>query len=305
MSRAFKIFSTTLLVVFATIGCTKHIDGSQGAVAVQTEGVQNRQNSIDYRVRGTCVIRSAKVVRLKAQIGGAVKTVEVEQGSRVSKNQILATIDIEDLKVQKARTEIELEKLVKKADLLRFQIVKAEKEFSVVYDMAGTVNSYLPQYGKEKAALVERRNDLEQNELSQGLSRLDLQTIDVQMKRSVVKAPFDGVILTRSVEPGMVVGSGSASVGGGDVLFEVADPSILIGACIAKESDALRFEVGAKATILVDTEGAHPIAAKVRDVSPVITNDSGISRREFRVQFDPASTKRLLPGMNAEVDLGG
>jgi multidrug efflux pump subunit AcrA (membrane-fusion protein) len=302
--RSWVKYVSCLFAVCAILAChEKTAVGSSGFHSESASVVSSAVENI-LRIRGTCVIRSATVVRLKAQIGGEVKTVLVQQGEQVRQNQVLATIDIEDLKVRRARTKIELEKLVRRAELLRFQITRAEKEFSVIQEISGSVSSFLPQFGKEKAALLERHSDLEENELNQGLGRLDLQTIDVQIQRSAIRAPFSGVVLARSVEPGMVIGSGSQSVGGGEVLFEIADPTRLIAACIVKESDALHLKKGATATVLIEGEGTMPLIARIRDVSPIITSDAGISRREFTVQFDSHGAKGLLPGMNAEVDVG-
>lgn len=293
-------------VIVNLVGCQgKMSTEKSNASADSTKHTLNTALDESTRVRGTCVIRSGMVVRLKAQVAGEVKTVLAERGNLVHRGQVLVTMDIADLNLRKARTQIEFDKLVQRAELLRFQITRAEKEFSVVQDLSGTVGTYLPRYGKEMAVLVERKSDLRENELNQALNRLDLQTIEDQIQKSAVRSPLDGVVLARTVEPGMVIGSGSQTIGGGEVLFEVADPTKLIAACIVKESDALRLERGRIASVWVDGANSKSIITKIRDVSPFISSDSGISRREFHVDLDGNLAKGLLPGMNAEVTIGG
>lgn len=278
-------------------GCNSR---TEERVRGQDQDASPRQLST-YHVQGTCVIKPSRVVRLKSQIGGEVKEVKVEQGAHVRKGDVLASINIADLNLKKARAQIELRRLAGKAELLRFQITRAEKEFSVVQDLAGVKSPFLPKYGKEMASLAERRSDLRDNELSQSLSQLDLKTLDEQLRKSFVLSPFDGIVLSRTVEAGMVIGSGSEGMGGGDVLFEIADPSRLIASCAVKESDALLLSIGSPVSLQVNGILNNAVDAKITSISPVIAADGGISRREFQVGLKGAMKGGLLPGMNAEV----
>jgi HlyD family secretion protein len=254
------------------------------------------------RIRGTCVIKPARAVRLKSQLSGEVRSVNVMQGDSVRGGQVLASVNTEDLRLRRLRTDLELRKLMQREDLLSFQIQRAEKEFSVVSEMSKSTLDFMPRFGKEMATLRERRAELKDNLLSQALSRLDIRTIDESLRKSDVRAPFDGVVLARSVEPGMVIGSGSDTVGGGDVLFEIADLTRLGAACIVKESDAMQIAVGRTVSVIVEGAARDKREAKIEHVSPVITNESGVARREFRVRFAAADIDGLLPGMNAEVE---
>ncbi len=252
-------------------------------------------------LRGVCTFKPSRVVRLKAQVGGRVKSVYSERGSWVKSDMVMATIDITELELKKQRIRLELEKLRARAEFLNFQITKAEKEFSVVESLTGGATQYLPRYGKEMAALVERRADLKDNQLSQSLSELDIKTVDELIKKSTILAPFDGVVLSRAVEPGMVIGSGIDGISGGDVLFDVADPRHLFAECFVKEADALSAKQGIEVDLVPDGEGTSTIKGRISHMSPVITNVGGVSRREFQVEIYPSHNTALLPGMSAEV----
>jgi multidrug efflux pump subunit AcrA (membrane-fusion protein) len=254
------------------------------------------------RVRGTCVIKPAQLVRLKSQLAGQVRSVNVMQGDAVRRGDVLATVNTEDLRLRKRRSELELLKLEQREDLLRFQIQRAEKEFSVVRELSKSVSDFAPRFGKEMATLTERRAELKDNLLSQSLSRLDIRTTDESLRKSDVRAPFDGVVLARSVEPGMVIGSGSDTVGGAEVLFEIADLTRLDAACIVKEADALQVAVGKTVSVIVEGAARDKRNARIEHVAPVITNEAGVARREFRVRFAAADNAGLLPGMNAEIE---
>jgi multidrug efflux pump subunit AcrA (membrane-fusion protein) len=300
MSVLIRPWQLAALGLIGLCGCQDRAPGTAQAPAqVQRTSLAVAEAE---RIRGTCVIKPAQVVRLKSQLAGEVRSVNAMQGDAVRRGQILATVNTEELRLRRLRTGLELQKLMQREELLRFQIQRAEKEFSVVRELSKSTYDFVPRFGKEMATLTERRAELKDNLLSQALSRIDLRTTDESLRKSDVRAPFDGVVLARSVEPGMVIGSGSDTVGGGDVLFEIADLTRLGAACIVKEADAMRVLVGKTVSVIVEGAARERRDAKIEQVSPVISNEAGISRREFRVRFAAADINGLLPGMNAEIE---
>ncbi len=276
---------------------------SVSAVGASGDYAGRTAQTMQLKVRGTCTLKPERVVRLKSQIGGEVKSVAVQQGEKVRRGDILATIDVENLNLRRERTVIELERLVQRAELLRFQVAKAEKEFAIIKEIAGGSATNYARYGKEMASIMERRAELKDNELNQSLSKLDLKVLDDQIRKAAIRAPLDGVILLRAVEPGAVVGSGAESVAGSEVLFEVADPAKLVATCIIKEADAALLVSGRATEIIVDGNEGKPIPGKVGRIAPVIANEGGLARREFLVELTQQSAIHLLPGMNATVEL--
>jgi len=249
---------------------------------------------------GICVLKPQKLVRLKAQVGGEIRAVLAERGARIKSGQVLATLDTDNVRLRRERSEIELNRLIQRAELLRFQITKTEKELEAIQGLPGA-GGMVPRYGKEMATLFERRSDLEDNQLNQAAARIDLRTYDDQIARATIRAPFDGVILARNVEPGMVIGSVIDNASGGDVLFEIADPSKLVAHCIAKEADALLLAIGKRAELSIDGLLDLKVEGEVGQISPVISNEAGVSRREFFVDLLAGAPKKLLSGMNATV----
>lgn len=303
MKRIVLILSLTTYLLCACEPSTG-VKQANAAVSLSTStAIANNTQEQLMNLRGTCILKPERVVRLKSQIGGEVKTVLAQQGKSVKRGEILATIDVENLNLRKDRVKIELEKFLQRAELLRFQVAKAEKELAVVKEMAGAnfVNS--ARFGKEMAVLIERRTELKENELNQALNKLDLKTLDMQIRKAAILSPMDGVVLVRAVEPGAVVGSGIESVAGSEVLFEVADPKNMLAACIMRESDATLLISGNAATVSVEGATKFTVVGKIGRISPVISSNSGISRREFFVELPESAGTQLLPGMNATVEI--
>lgn len=251
----------------------------------------------DEVLRGICSIKPERTVKLKAQVGGEIKTVLVEQGTQVKKGEILATVDVRVLILKRERLNLEDEKLKQRSNLLRFQISRAEKEMHAMQALYS--NNSVAAFSKEAAIVIERKSDLRDSELNQQLVQLDIKTVEDQIRKAEVRAPFDGLILVRTAEPGMVVASASEAIGGGEALFEIANPMKLQALCVAKEADALSLRNGMKVQILAEGEDSPSIEGKIVRMSPVISSEGGISRREFYVSLPSGETNTLLPGMNA------
>ena len=137
------------------------------------------------RYSGT--IQASNTSALSFAVGGTVQTVDVNQGDRVLKGQLLATLDAApfELSLQGARSELasaqaDYENQKLELDRQR-QLYEREWVAKAAYDRAVA--------GFEAA----------EGQLSLARSRLGLAERDVAQTR--LTAPFDGVIARRDVEP--------------------------------------------------------------------------------------------------------
>jgi HlyD family secretion protein len=297
-----------MLVLIGTALSSACTEQARPAGQVQVAAVvagASRPSAVKPRdtLRGSCTLRARKVVRLKAQVGGEIASVSVGLGDAVREGQVLASIDPENLNLRRERAALELQRLVAKAELLKFQIARAEAEQSASQALAKQSGLSAPAFGREIATLHEKRLDMRDNEISQAVARLDLRTVEHQLRMSTIKAPFGGVVMLRAAEPGMVVASASETFGGSEVLFEIGDPHSLLAACLVKEADAGLLQLGTSANLVVDARAAEPVAAKVSRIAPTVISESGLARREFELSLDVKALRGLLPGMHAIVDV--
>ncbi len=249
--------------------------------------------------RATCTLKPSRMVKLKARIGGEIASVSVVQGDRVAVGQVLATMDIRDLQIKLERASIDSARISEKLEWIRYQVTRAQKivEAATVHNPAG--QGYVPQYGAEMSALHDRNHELSEAESSYKAAQIDIEEIKQQIDKSKVRAPMQGIVLSRFAEPGMIVGSGSESYAGGDVLFEVADPSSMNSLCVIREAESTSLRQGDAVDLILDGHEGTSLAARIETVAPLIVNDAGISRREFVLQFDARKAPfPLVSGMN-------
>jgi HlyD family secretion protein len=142
--------------------------------------------------------------------------------------------------------------------------------------------------------------------LAKAQAEADLDSIDTQINNLSIKAPINGVVLERTVEPGEVLVPGSQA-------FRLADLSALkIKVFIAEDQYGL-IKVGAPATVTVDSFPGVTFDASVARIADHaeftprnVQTEEGRKTMVFAVELrvmDPDG--RLKPGMPADVTFLG
>jgi len=201
---------------------------------------------------------------VSARAAGTLTSVRVQRGDRVSKGQVLATVDasILDANIAELRTRLDLAKIV------------YEKQAGLWKQQIGTEIQYL-----------QAKNTYE------GLQR-NLATINQQRALYNVVAPYSGVVdnvlpkLGETVAPGAPVVQLNSGQGG-KVLADVS------------EAYAGSIKAGDKALVSLPDLGNEQIESTVRTVSRTISATSRTFTVELRLPAGQAS--KLRPNMVASV----
>lgn len=156
-----------------------------------------------------------------SQVSGRVLSVAVRPGDSVAKGQVLATIDTENL-------EIQLSQQRATADATRAQLLSAEQQLARSEELAksGLASpSALEQARSSAAALRANLAALENG----------VKSAELSLSNANVRAPIDGVVSARSVEPGQSVAAGTPllTVVNLDVMEYQASASVSSSALIA------------------------------------------------------------------------
>lgn len=205
-------------------------------------------------------VEGSRDALLAAPLGGYVEAVLVREGDRVKKGQALLRVDTAIYAARRDQAQAEFEAAQREADRL-----KAMGD-----------------------AVARAQRDAAQTRLK--ISEAGLTLAQTQLSRSIVTAPFDGVIAQLAPEVGEVTAPGApvgrlVQLDPVKVTLAVADRDIAalsVGLPVAITTDALR----------------EVMPGKVRFVSPA----ADLRTRAFRAEIEAANGDgRLLPGMIARV----
>ena len=144
---------------------------------------------------------------VSTEVSGLVESVEVRQGDRVKQGDLLVRLNTEILDREIALTRKRIEQINLRINNTRKNYERLEK----IYSKAGV---------SEKAyddALYSYQDAQQEKQVTQE----SLEKFLIQKKRSKIKAPFDGIILTKNVDSGAWVQQGTqlVSIGSTNDLF--------------------------------------------------------------------------------------
>ena len=203
--------------------------------------------------------------------GGQVTRVLVEPGSWVSQGQVLATVD---RSVQSNTAE----SLAAQVRVARADANLAEADLKRAQSLVGR--------GFISKADIDRKTATRDAAVARvRVAESQLGETQARNRRLDIRAPAAGLVLTRAVEPGQIISSGSG------VLFRIAAGGQMELRAQLSEADLQRVHAGAGATVTPTGDTAN-FAGTVWQVSPVIDpqNRQGIAR--IQLSYNPA----LRPG---------
>ena len=194
-------------------------------------------------------------VLVSSELGGAVEEVRFDKGDRVEKGALLARVGSDLLRAALAEAEADLEGV-------RLQHVQAkqlvEREASPLQDLLGAEANLKRFEARAEAARL-------------------------RLARSEITAPASGVVIERGIEPGEVLGPGSAVA----VLHDTAVLRATIG---IPETDIAFFSVGSPAEISMDAYPDRSFEGRISYIAPSATHPG----RNFQAEVEVANADGAL-----------
>ena len=217
-------------------------------------------------------VRAWNQATLYSKVAGYVREVLVDKGSRVKKGDLLARLE---------SPETDQQVLGARADL-QLKTVQAERARKL------RPQGFIAQ------------QDLDNAESALSVSRATLQQLLALQSYEQVRAPFDGVVTARYVDPGALVAAGTASNQAVQPLFDFADMRTVRVQVYVGQDDAADIHPGSPVSISLPDDPGHPIEAKVTRTAQGIDARTRTMLIEVDVPNEPV---RLYPGSYVNVKI--
>ncbi|MFA6221028.1 MAG: efflux RND transporter periplasmic adaptor subunit [Desulfomonilaceae bacterium] len=229
---------------------------------------------------------------------GRLEHLYVEEGKFVKQGDVIAQLENDDLKAALEEAQAGLK--VATADLnnaeaeledatLNFNRQKSLKDSGAVSEQA--FDSAEARYKKAQAAHRSARFRVDKTGAS-------VKVAEVNLEQSYIRAPFDGVILTKSAEEGEVVAPMGASLNAKASVVSMADMGSLMVEVDVSESSLEKVKAGGPAEIRLDAFPNDRFEGTVYMIVP--TADRSKATVLAKVKFDKIDSK-VLPEMSAKV----
>ena len=235
---------------------------------------------------------------LASKVTGRLVWLGVEEGNRVKKDQIVARLESDDVTAAKnqavanvnaARSNLELAKAELKEATLNLERNTAllSKGFVAksVYDAA------LARYEKAVAAVEAAEATIKAN-----LAALESANINVEY--TLIRAPFDAVVLTKNADVGDIVTPIGAAANAKSAVVTIADMDSLQVEADVSESNLGQIKLGQPCEIQLDALPGERFRGAIHMIVP--TADRSKATVMVKARFINKDS-RILPEMSAKV----
>ncbi|MDX8459606.1 efflux RND transporter periplasmic adaptor subunit [Mesorhizobium humile] len=254
---------------------------------------------LTVEVSATGTLQPLTQVDISSELSGIVRSVTASENQQVKKGDVLATLDTVKLEVQIERATASAKAAA--AAVENAKVTLQENENAVVRASALTKRGMATDQSLEAATATRDRSKaaLDSAEANLAIAQADLKAQQTDLAKSTIYAPIDGIVLTRSVDPGQTVASSLQA----PVLFVIAaDLRNMELQAAVDEADIGQVKPGQHARFTVDAFPDRPFDAEIRDISYASVTTDGVVTYKARLEVDNGELL-LRPGMTATVSV--
>lgn len=298
LSRAL-IAVVALAVIGGGIWYWQQYREARGGSAYRTAPVE--RGNIRVAISSTGTLSATSTVTVGSQISGQVTEVLVDFNDRVSKGQVLARIDPKTYEAQIEQGNAQIAAARASLQQARAALRNAELDWRRKAELGERKLVSQADVDLARAAYEQARAQVEATEAQIRQQTASTETTRVNLERTVIRSPVDGVVLTRSIEPGQTV---AASLQAPELFTIAEDLSKMKIELSVDEADIGQVQPGQRVTFTVDAFPDRQFRGKVQQVRLAATTTNNVVTYPVVVSVDN-SDGTLLPGLtvNAEIEV--
>jgi RND family efflux transporter MFP subunit len=270
-----------------------------GPLSVETATVASAYPSQAYTLlNATGYVVPERKAALSSKATGRLEWLGVLEGSRVKANEVVARLENRD--VQAALEQAAAQVNVAKANLEQGQaeLRDAEANFRRSTDLLAKKFISGAQHDSDTARLGKARAAISSQKAAVVSAEANRQAAEVALEQTVIRAPFDAIVLTKNADVGDNITPFSSAVGAKGAVVTVADMDTLEVEADVAESSIAKIKVDQPCEVQLDALPETRLAASVSRIVPTVDRSKATVLVKVRfVDKDP----RVLPDMSAKV----
>jgi HlyD family secretion protein len=257
-----------------------------------------RKGNLTLTVAANGTIVPTRVVNIGSELSGTVTRVMVDVNDRIKKGQVLVELDTAKLKDQVSRSRAAL--AAAQAQLAQATATVKESHaslarFEEVSRLSGGKVPSATELDSARATVERAVGGEASGSANVTEARATLSTDETNLTKASIKSPIDGVVLTRSVDPGNAVAASLQAV----TLFTIAEDLAQLRLEVAvDEADVGAVKVGQKASFTVSAYPARRYPARITRVAFGSTKTDNVITYTTYLDVDNTDLS-LRPGMTA------
>lgn len=242
VGRKIILIITILILFFLQSACSSSKDKAsiEKPVAVEVKEIQAINLPVDVETTGR--LSPNREVTLMAEVSGAVKTYFADMGDSVEKNQALVKINPVDYQLALNEAKANLASAQAQLDLAKKSYERSKILLPRDVISKDTFEKSESQY---KAALA-------------GINRVKAM-VDIaqeRLKKTIIRAPFPGLVAARMVEVGQTIGAGQP-------VMNIIDLELMRIKISLSEKDYIRLDQNDPVSVSVDTFPQNSLNSRI------------------------------------------
>jgi RND family efflux transporter MFP subunit len=283
----------------------------------RVEVVRPRRATVAQRLQTNATLEAFEEADLFAKVSGYLSDVRVDIGDHVTAGQVLAVIDVPEMKQELAQAEAQLESKRSSLESARRQLDHNRADLALQNALAkdreqlGEGQGFISDrtldqvhanvdIAKADLGVAEANRDIAANQVDAAAATVE--KIKTLLAYTQIVAPFDGVVARRQVNRGDLVQAATATrtTPSAGSLFTVQRIDTIRVFCDVPENDVPHLHVGDLAIVKPSGFAGQEFVGKVTRFSLRLDPET----RNMRTEIDlPNPKERLYPGMYAQVSL--
>ena len=236
--------------------------------------VDVKKGLLSESINSSGEIKAIKTVKISPRKPGFIKTLIVEEGDKVNKDQLLGTLDDKEFKYKLKELKVINDK--QKSDFLRREYLFNEGAIS-----------------KENFEDFKAKYNTSSAQLNDAISEESFY---------LIKSPFSGIITSKYAEIGSYVApiaNMSSNTSAKNFILELSDGIEIIAK--VPESDIGRIKIGQEASVRIESYPSKKYQAKILKIAPRAIKDNNVTSFEVTLRFNEISNDIKI-GMTADLE---
>ena len=262
------IFSSFVLIFFLCACAKKKVEETNMATdVIPVKVIQINQEAVGQSIHASGVFTTEDETYLGFKIGGIIQNILVKEGDAIKAGQLLATLNLTEIKSQVQQAQIGVE--------------KAERDFKRAGNLYKDSVATLEQFQNSKTAL--------------DIARQQISVLKFNQNYAEIRALKSGYVLKKLANDGQVVGPGTP------ILMVNGATNNWVLKVGLSDQDWASVSIGDQATVTIDTEKDQNFSATIRAKSEGVDPITGTLWVTLKTNGIPA--KKIALGIFGKANI--
>ena len=296
MKRKLTLFAG--LVTAATITVSAFYSrGGDPKLAISTETVS--RGPIVKKISASGTLEAVTTVQVGSQVSGSIDSLYADFNSIVKKGQVLARLEQSLFRAAIEQAQANLDRAQADHERVGVTLTDAETKLQRARQLAERQLIPANELADAEVAKATAEAQLRSSAASVTQARASLEQAQVNLAKTVIRSPIDGIVISRNVDVGQTV---AASLSAPTLFVLAADLTQMQLNASIDESDLGAINSGQSVRFTVDAYPGETFGGVVKQVrlNPVVTSNVVTYAA---IVTAPNPELKLKPGMTATLDV--